>query len=1004
MKETFEILNINNENGLYILNEHNWKGILPERVEKVLEDKIKPDAFFLLGNEPIILFFNNPNNENLIFKHCWNFNHSPIIFIIKEKEINIYNGFSFIKDWNKSENIPNENWKTDFSYYNIVSGKVFEKFNKDIFNKKSVDERLLENIKAVRNVLIENLSLKKEITNSLIGRVIFIRYLIDRKVIISINGEQNGLLTNEKLCNILQSKDKTYKLFNDIKVKFNGNLFPITNQELFSVNESHLELINRMLKGEDISTGQVSFFDIYDFSIIPIELVSHIYEFFIGENEQEKSGAYYTPLFLVNNILHETVSKYFELHPNEYNCKVLDPACGSGIFLVETLRKIIKQYQKNTPNFNKDLNKYKLALNTLLTDNIFGIDIDENALNVAIFSLYITLLDYLEPPDIANYQFPPLLNKNFFENDFFELEAEYNKILNDYNFEFIIGNPPWGKVEKSVELYEKYWKEREKKERKEIKVSDKEIAQVFLIRVSDFKFKECAFIITSKVFYNVKAVKFRKYLLENFKIRKVFELSSVRHEIFSKSNDPSTCPASIIYYSYSPDIEDNKKNVVTHVSLKPNKIFEYIKIFIIEKFDQKQLFQNYFMEFDWVWKVLVYGNIIDFYFIKRLNKIDSIQKLIDEKHELTVGQGLKYTDGNKKFDSSSLIGKRFIDTKQKDLKHFYIRSNLKNWTKESVGYLPKNTEIFDSPSVLIKESTDNKFYSISALIYQDSVFTSSITAIKSKHNNISELKNLCGLFNSTLLTYFFISNSSSIGIEREQSHDEEKLNFPYRSSEKLVSLVTQIEQKAKQKYEAKENSMSDKFDEFEIEYNQLLSEIDEEIFKLYQISEQERTLIDYAINISIPLIKKKFDKVFYALDFEKEKDKNYLKEYAQIFISHFNNILKFDGSFFEIEVFYTDYIICLYFKVIAIPSSIPNQIIWNKKDSDKEILDKLLRISITKNSQDLFIQKDIKGFEEDAFYVIKPNEYKNWHKAIAYLDLSEFINEIMESAREEFNQ
>ena len=100
------------------------------------------------------------------------------------------------------------------------------------------------------------------------------------------------------------------------------------------------------MTGTEIKTGQRSLFDIYDFSIIPIEFISNVYESFIGEETQSQNGAFYTPTFLVDYILKYTIDDYFAKNPNSYSCKVIDPACGSGIFLVETLRKLINQFEK----------------------------------------------------------------------------------------------------------------------------------------------------------------------------------------------------------------------------------------------------------------------------------------------------------------------------------------------------------------------------------------------------------------------------------------------------------------------------------------------------------------------------------------------------------------------------------------------------------------------------------------------------------------------------------
>ena len=238
---------------------------------------------------------------------------------------------------------------------------------------------------------------------------------------------------------------------------------------------------------------------------------------------------------------------------------MFDPACGSGIFLVETLRKIIEQYQKNNPKYSEKTVKYKEDLKKLASDSIFGIDKDKSAINVAIFSIYLTLLDYQKPSDIETFKFPLLLENNFFVSDFFDTDAEFNEIFKKIEFDFILGNPPWkrGRGEEKKPRFVKYITARKKLEEtdnrgKQIKISNNEIAQAFVLRVSDFSSTktDISLIVTSKILYNVQADGFRQYLLDRFIIKKVFELSPVRKEVFNKSNDSAIGPAAILFYKY----------------------------------------------------------------------------------------------------------------------------------------------------------------------------------------------------------------------------------------------------------------------------------------------------------------------------------------------------------------------------------------------------------------------------------------------------------------------
>lgn len=560
-------LDLSDNNGITFTRAKGWKkhSPLPKRIKNILSEKIKPTAFFSFGDEPLILFFENPESIELISRNCWNFNKSPVVIVEKNNEISIYNGFSFLKDENRLEILTDSNNINDFEYFKLITGETWEKYSGLLKDKTKVDDRLLDDIKSLRYELIsKNLSPKH--ANFLIGRIIFIRYLIDRKVLFKYNNV-NRPLKNEDLINILSSKDDTYNFFKYLEQEFNGNLFPVENEELMQVTLDTLQNIQWFLKGIKLNTGQYSLFDIYDFSIIPIELVSNIYELFIGKSQQEDKGAYYTPLFLVDYIQKNTLVEYFKINKSIYNCKVLDPACGSGIFLVETLRKIIHQYQDLNPNFDDDIENYKKVLRNLLKDNIFGIDNDENAINVAVFSLYITLLDYLTPPDISDFKFPELIDKNFFVDDFFNENLKLKKI----NFQFIIGNPPWGNLSKEQNTYLEYVNNLESLNGKFNLVSSKEIAQAFLLRANEFSFEECAFIVTSKVLYNLNGKNFREFFLNQFSLRKVFELSSVRHYVFDKSNDKAVAPASILFFSKMTC--NQKDNIICHISLKPNLFF-----------------------------------------------------------------------------------------------------------------------------------------------------------------------------------------------------------------------------------------------------------------------------------------------------------------------------------------------------------------------------------------------------------------------------------------------
>lgn len=1021
LKLILEKLDLLEKDGLIYFSdiEEDKLNVFTNRVKESLV-KIKPDAFFCINNEPLILFFENPENLETLQKQIWNFNQSPAIIIKQNNQWIVKNGFKLLEGNKELETLANSNNILDFEYFKIITGKTWEKYKSKFENKNRVDYFLLKNIEDARNLLTskDKGNLHSKIANSLIGRVIFIRYLIDRKVEL----QSYEILQKEDFYNLLSESEKAYAFFKQVRNDFNGNLFPLEYEidnllikEDDFVKDYHLELIISLLKGDDLKNGitQVSLFDIYDFSIIPIEFISNVYEKFIGVENQATQGAYYTPLFLVDYIQQQTVTKYFQDNSTEYNCKVLDPACGSGIFLVESLRQIITQYQKLNPDFhtNESYENYKNILKQLLQDNIFGIDKDENAISVAIFSLYITLLDYLTPRSIVGFKFPVLINSNFFADDFFNKNGDYNNALSSKQFQFILGNPPWAtKHDKEKQLFEKYIENRKIEEQSNLEIIHREIAEAFLVRVSDFNFVETAFIVTSKILYKLeKSGVFRNYFLNKFKISQVFELSSVRHQIFDKSNDKAVAPATILFYGKSNNPKECRNNIIKHVSLKPNLFFETFKLMVIEKYDYKELLQSYFIDEDWIWKTLVYGNILDYYLIARLRKdFKSIKSITSDKSKFIKGQGLKFTDGKKQINTESFSKYKFIGSlekvtnkkgKIKDaltnykafLTPFYTKTNLQDWDGRDVGYFPDDTTIFNAPSLLITEGTTNVFKAVSSILYENALFKSSLTAIKALDvDGIKELKSISGILNSSFFAYFIIQNGSSTGIEREQTHDEEKWEVPYVSSEKLVKQVNKVEEISSKLFA---NLMQDNFLKSELENEKI--KIEEELYNLFGLSKQEENLINYTNTITIPLLKGK--------DLERKKviskivyKGSVLEDYAQVFINHFGNRFNSDNKYFEVEILYSNYTILMKFKVIPETSKEKNKILW-KKEGDKELLKNISNLSFENLSHNLFMQKDVKGFDEDFFYIAKPNQYKSWHPALAYLDLAEFIDALHNS-------
>jgi hypothetical protein len=265
-------------------------------------------------------------------------------------------------------------------------------------------------------------------------------------------------------------------------------------------------------------------------------------------------------------------------------------------------------------------------------------------------------------------------------------------------------------------------------------------------------------------------------------------------------------------------------------------------------------------------------------------------------------------------------------------------------------------------------------------LHKDSIFSDSITAIKLKEYNT--LYSIMGLLSSNFFKYYILQQGSSIGIEREQIHNPEKFSLPYIQTENIIKIVKELE-----------NYSKNEFAQYGGKFNKLKEKLNKTILEAFTLSNQEYALVDYATNIIIPwVIQKNYDVAFSHYDFKDSK----IEEYVKIFTQHYNRLYEHLEFYFQVTIYWSKYAIAIYFKTLKQKPT--NQVEWKKE----ETLNNFLQLMKGQTLENLFIQQDIKGFEENGFYVVKPNEIKNWHKAIGYLDFYEFKDAILKAGQKKW--
>jgi len=419
---------------------------------------------------------------------------------------------------NYQEYLKNLDFIVDtFSKEAILKGS-FDKYVESTKKKRGtseVDKEFLKLIDTWREKLARNIALRnKDLTlyelnfsvQKIIDRIIFLRIAEDRQI------DNYGTLQ------ILLNGENTYRRLTQIFLqsddKYNSGLFDFKTDTItlnLTIDDKILKQIIKSVYYPDSP---------YEFSVLDVEILGNIYEQFLGKTirltpshmvkveekpEVKKAGGvYYTPKYIVDYIVRNTVNKVIKRKsPKQIEkIKILDPACGSGSFLLGAYQHLIDYHldwytkeenrkralrQEKIVQFGKDSFNLTIAeKQRILTNNIFGVDIDRQAVAVSKLSLLLKLLEgethestgrlfsYTQLrllPDLSNNIKcgNSLIGTDYFEGKItatidedeirkinpFNWKKEFPEIFRQGGFDVVIGNPPYVNAKILVELFER---------------------------------------------------------------------------------------------------------------------------------------------------------------------------------------------------------------------------------------------------------------------------------------------------------------------------------------------------------------------------------------------------------------------------------------------------------------------------------------------------------------------------------------------------------------------
>ncbi len=810
------------------------------------------------------------------------------------------------------------------------------------------DKALIRDLRQVRAELL-NAGLsgdkEKKHANALIGRAIFIRYLEDRRILLESdfrdvargNAEWGRVLDADQgvpiepsmehvhFTKVLGSKEFTYAFFDRISRDFNGDLFPVTGEEREAIHEDHLRLLQRFLRGEIAEDLPRLFFFAYRFDIVPIELISSIYEAFYNAEKgtDQNQEAYYTPIELVEYVL----SKALPRETLETNPSILDPACGSGIFLVEAFRRIVR--------FRQAKNGRKLSfaeLKKIVRDQLRGIDINGEAVRVAAFSLYLALLHHVEPPDVwrdkrlpsVTYdadadakdpnRFNILVEGNAFSVPELIGQTDAAKPFASGQTDVVVGNPPWGYPKPNdtwgVENAKTSlaWCRRGERE-----VGDKELSQAFIHRAIDFLREggRAALLVSSGVFFkhHEHSRNFRQQWLTATKLRHVVNFSAVRNLFFSSAVAPF---ASVVFVK---DSRPDDMHYVEYWSAKNTLQAQQMNAVVLSLADRRLLRQADALADDRLWKVYWWGNHHDYALVQALECHSSF-----EKHVGGTAFGRGFEGGKGKAGREELMPLREFPAeafrrygplptdKFKDIPDRVRRLGARN-TYEGRRILVKRgiTQRSGQNGIIEARMETEPF-----------AFRNSIHGVRSDCMPEWKAKIILGILWSSLARYYFWMTAGSWGAWHHEIHLEDVKRLPIALPEdvnlrrQLVRLVDRLRKIQPVEHDAPllENAEKPVHGTPRAEIDRLERELDELVFDTYGLAGFERQLIRDMCDLGLDLfyrhsrsnavkwVELPCDSMRgHASDINELAEENGLATYLRTFVSLWNQQLAPQGEF-----------------------------------------------------------------------------------------------------------
>jgi predicted type IV restriction endonuclease len=779
-----------------------------------------------------------------------------------------------------------------FSKDAILKGS-FDKYAESSKAKRGtseVDSAFLTEIESWRDALARNIALRntlsvRELNDAVqrtIDRIIFLRIAEDRGI------EDYGSLRS--LCNGNNTYGRLQELFYKADDRYNSGLFHFRHEKdeaeppdnltpKLTIDDKPLKEILQRLYYPDSP---------YEFSVLPADILGQVYEQFLGKvirltsdhravvedkpEVKKAGGVFYTPSYIVDYIVKNTVGKLLEgKNPKTAEkLRILDPACGSGSFLMGAYQCLLdwhlKWYSENNPEKHTKAKKPILYqgqggawhLTTaerkrILLNNIYGVDIDIQAVEVTKLSLLLKVLED-ETGETLNYQFKlfheralpnlggnikcgnSLIGPDFYDGkqmtmldteeaqrvNVFDWQDEFPEIFKAGGFDAVIGNPPWGAT---LYMHE------QKYIQNMYKAAQGKAIDSYLIfmetALKQLRSKGLLSYITPDTFLRKDDhISAREHLLKNYSFAELIETGPV----FSKVRD-TWCLVSLIEKS-----KPNTSSLIVHKKLSRFIVSAEERL---DKFGRKEWDkESVTSQSTWLAKK---GLIVAYFASEKdqalIDKIECHSRLGSLSKMYLVSRG----EEGSKFALINDEDGNFKIIIPNDVKRYAIGKGITVTDKSLTS--TKVSRLYRHPKIWITRIQKMRWKQRLVCVFDErtnSAGMKTLQIIISPNDNKSDLKYLSGLLSSKLINYWCINYLSD---DLNQSFLE-KIPINLDDADLYKQIVLFVEQML---------SLNKQLDDAKTGHEQTLlqrqfdatdKQIDKLVYELYELTEDEIKIVE----------------------------------------------------------------------------------------------------------------------------------------------------------------